>query len=307
MAKKSYLTQVTGALVAVTLGAAASTSVLAQEQLLAQEQQLASTGMPQPSVEEQRAQQLLQRAVQHIKDEGVMGVNDFNRDARFVDRDLYVFSVNADGVVLASGGWSAAYIGDNVLDMMDENNRPFFREIIEGAKNNTRGVVQYQWYNPADGGMEAKLTSYEMVDDIIVAVGYFPVAPTLEQIYHLLETAVLAYQQDPQLALRKFANRAGEFQFRGLKVLVLDLANQTVLFDAAQRELAGVALVDLVDVTGQPFLLEVAQRAQTDTVQQVEALLLNLKTKRVMLQRIFFKRSGQYVIGIQEHIYKNAQ
>lgn len=306
MTKKSYLSKVTGALVVAALGAVAPPSALAQQQL-AQEQELASTGTPTPSIAEQRAQQLLQRAVQHIREKGLVGVNDFNRDARFVDRDLYVFSVNADGVVLASGGWSAAYIGDNVLDMTDENNRPFFREIIEGAKNNTRGVVQYQWYNPVDGGMEAKLTSYEMVDDIIVAVGYFPAAPTLEQIYTLLETAILEYEQDPQLALRKFANRASEFQFRGLKVLVLDLENQTVLFDAANRDLAGVALVDLVDVTGQPFLMEVARQAKTDTIQHVDALLLNLKTKRVMVQRIFFKRSGQYVIGVQEHIYENAK
>lgn len=251
---------------------------------------------------EQRAQHLLQQAVQHIHDKGVVGVNDFNRDARFVDRDLYVFSVTTDGIVLSSGGWSAVYIGENVWDLADTHNRFFFREIIEDAKANGRGQVQYQWYNPADGGDDAKLTFYELVGDLVVAVGYFPAAPTLEQIEQLLNAAISNYEHDPHLALRRFANRAGEFQFRGLKVIVLDAETQKVVFDAGNRQLEGGDLHDIVDVSGEPFLLNMVQQASANTMQELTSWRLNLQTKRVVGQRFFFKRSGPYVIAVQQDL-----
>jgi len=296
----SYIKQVTGAMVAAALGAVTPPAA-AQELLLAE-----AAVQTKPTVE-QRAHQLLQRAVQHIKNKGVVGVNDFNRDAQFVDRDLYVFSLNMEGILLSSGGWSATLIGENVLDQTDTNQRPFFKEILDSAKSQTRGTVQYQWYNPADGGMDAKLTSFELVDGIVVAVGYFPVAPTLEQVQTVLNEAVHAFDTDPVGALRKFANRTGEFQFRGLRVLVLDVDQQTVVFDAADRYLKGVNLADVVDVTGQPFLLQMADTAQTDFMQQLDALILNLQTKRVTVQRIFFKRSGSHVIGVQAEIKENTE
>lgn len=301
MGKLSYFSKLTGALVAAALGTVSPPSLAAQEVLLAD-----ASAVVKPTVE-QRVYQLLQKAVQHVKDKGVVGVNDFNRDARFVDRDLYVFSLNTDGVILSSGGWSAAYIGENMLDPINRGDFPFFLEIVEGAKKQIQGVVEYQWYNPADGGMDVKLTSFELVDGVIVAVGYFPEAPTLEQVKGILNDAVSAYRQDPQGALRKFANRTSEFQFRGLKVVVLDVEQQKVVFDAADRYLKDVALVDVVDVTGQPFFLEMAQTAQPDFAQQIDALLLDVKTKRVTVQRIFFLRSGQYVIGVQAQIKENTE
>lgn len=296
----SYIKQVTGAMVAAALGAVTPPAA-AQELLLAE-----AAIQTKPTVE-QRVHQLLQRAVQHIKNKGVVGVNDFNRDARFVDRDLYVFSLNTEGILLSSGGWSATLIGENVLEQTDIEQRPFFKEIIESAKSQTQGTVQYQWYNPADGGMDAKLTSFELVDGVVVAVGYFPAAPTLEQVQSVLNEAVYSFEVDPEGALRKFANRTSEFQFRGLRVLVLDLEQQTLLFDAAERYLQGVNLADVVDVTGRPFLLEIANLAQSGFTQQLDALILNLKTKRVAVQRIFFKRTGNYVIGVQAEIKENTE
>lgn len=50
-----------------------------------------------------------------------------------------------------------------------------------------------------------------------------------------------------------------------------------------------------------------AQTAQPDFAQQIDALLLDVKTKRVTVQRIFFLRSEQYVIGVQAQIKENTE
>ena len=298
MSKTSYLMKTTGLSLVLLLGGVQ----------VALAQDVSASHLPtKTSAVEQRVQKLLQQAVAHIQQKGVVGVNDFNRDARFVDRDLYVFSVTTDGVVLASGGGSAIYIGENVWDLADIHNRYFFREIIEGAQAKGSGQVQYQWYNPADGGDKAKLTSYERVGDIIVAVGYFPTMPTLEHIEQLLNAAIAQYEQNPKLALRRFANRAGEFQYKGLKVLVIDTTTQKVVFDAANRQLDGVSVQDIVDVTGQPFLQEMVQLAVPNSMQQLTSLRLNLQTKRVVEQQFFFKRSGSKVIAIQQDLHERRE
>lgn len=111
---------------------------------------------------------------------------------------------------------------------------------------------------------------YELVGDLVVAVGYFPAAPTLEQIEQLL-----------------------------------DADTQKVVFDASNRQLEGVDLHDIVDVSGEPFLLNMVQQASANTMQELTSWRLNLQTKRVVGQRFFFKRSGPYVIAVQQDLIEN--
>src|SRR5690554_5264352 len=68
------------------------------------------------SASELRAEALLARAARHIQAHGRDAAADFSSKPDFIDRDLYVFALDMDGVMLASGGWSVSLVGQNVLD-----------------------------------------------------------------------------------------------------------------------------------------------------------------------------------------------
>src|SRR5690606_26438595 len=80
--------------------------------------------------DEKRAAALLERAAQHLATGGEAALADFSRQGEFVDRDLYVYALAPDGRFLASGGSSAALIGQNVAGRTDSAGKAFFREIL---------------------------------------------------------------------------------------------------------------------------------------------------------------------------------
>lgn len=72
-----------------------------------------------------RAQALLARAVDTYRQQGDGVFAAFNGPSEFVDRELYVWVLGTDGVMLASGGSSAALIGRKVANMRDAFGTPF--------------------------------------------------------------------------------------------------------------------------------------------------------------------------------------
>src|SRR5699024_952048 len=103
------------------------------------------------SQQQQRAQNLLHKAVQHLHTKGPAAVNDFTYSPEFIDRDLYVYSLSASGQMLSSGGWSAGLIGQNVREETDDAGKPFFKQMLDKAQQESQGSIEYFWYNPNDG------------------------------------------------------------------------------------------------------------------------------------------------------------
>lgn len=251
-----------------------------------------------PAGIEQRVQDLLARAVEHIRKNGPAAVNDFNRDARFTDKDLYVYALSRDGMMLASGGWSATLIGQSVLGETDARNRPFFKEMLEQAQREPAGSLEYYWFNPAEGQPERKLAYYQDVDGIVVATGYFPARATENQAKELLDEAVSSYFQDPQQALRRFANRQGQFTRRDLYVFVLDIPSRTVVLNGANRSFDGKPITDFKDLNGKAFLVDMLADVDRNVIHSIDYDWMNPETRRVERKRAFYQRVGDALIGV---------
>lgn len=252
---------------------------------------------------EVRVHRLLDAAEQHIKEKGIAGVNDFNRDARFIDKDLYVFSLSRDGVLLSSGGWSASLIGENVLGFTDEDQRPFFNKILEQAKTAKEGSVEYLWFNPADGDNDPKITHFRVVDNVIIASGYFPGFSTDEQAKELLDRAVSEYFKDPEMALRKFRNRQSGFRNPDQYVYVLDKGNRSIIWSPNTADvLKGKTLDEMEDIQGTAFLAEMVDKADPNLIQQIDYWWLSPISQRVELRRAFYQQVGDSVIAVGTYV-----
>jgi len=72
-----------------------------------------------PSVDDgAAARALLEKALGYYHDQGDKAFAAFSRQGEFVDHDRYVFVVDTQGVMLASGGPSSALIGRDVSQVL---------------------------------------------------------------------------------------------------------------------------------------------------------------------------------------------
>ena len=123
-----------------------------------------------------RAQALLKRAVAYYKAIKDLALAHFSPQGEFVDDELYVYVVSTRGVMLASGGLPSSYIGSNIADLQDAVGKRFVREILDKARRNGSGTVEYHWLNATSNKTERKIAYFQKVGDRIIAVGYYPSA-----------------------------------------------------------------------------------------------------------------------------------
>lgn len=247
---------------------------------------------------EQRAEALLHRAVEHIKINGKQGVADFSRRPDFVDRDLYVYALATDGLFLGSGGWSASLTGQNVLQETDTQGKHFFRDMIDIAKKDGYGEIQYHWFNPADSRDEPKVTEFVAVEDVIVAVGYFPPRGTATQAKAIFKKALNALADNPQAAINEFQQVDGPYIYHDLYVFVVDTKTQKFLAHGGSPSLVGTNAYDLLDANGQHVVKRMAEIAEKDTQGELNYSWLNPMTGRIENKHTQFRLIDGLLLGV---------
>ncbi|NEV62537.1 histidine kinase [Thiorhodococcus minor] len=83
-------------------------------------------------------------------------------DGGFKEKDLYVFCMDMDGVML-SHAMKPELVGKNLLDF-NKYGDELFKEMIEVAKASSEGWVDYKWPYPGSDEIRDK-TSYVMTND----------------------------------------------------------------------------------------------------------------------------------------------
>ena len=66
-----------------------------------------------------------------------------------------------------------ALIGQNLLNVPDTEGKLFRKEIVENAKSQGSGRVDYVYLNPETKSQEQTTTYFRTVDDIIVCGGVY--------------------------------------------------------------------------------------------------------------------------------------
>ncbi len=90
----------------------------------------------------------------------------------FIDRDLYVFVIDLNGVLWASGGFPET-VGSNALGARDSRGRLFVQEMMRIAVEAGRGWVEYEWFNPCTGKVNPKSSYVIRVGPFVVGVGAY--------------------------------------------------------------------------------------------------------------------------------------
>lgn len=95
-------------------------------------------------------------------------------EGEFVDRDLYVFCLDFEG------GWHAMgakpeLVGRSAIDLKDKDGKFLVKEMIEVARNDGTGVVNYTWPNPVTGKVGGKSSYIQRLgdEDYFCGMGYY--------------------------------------------------------------------------------------------------------------------------------------
>ncbi|MDO9198410.1 cache domain-containing protein [Rhodoferax sp.] len=121
---------------------------------------LSVSAMAQDHGTKDEAKVMANAALAHIKKVGNdQAFKDFTSDkANWTKKDLYVFSMEMKGVVLAHGA-NEKLVGKNLIELKDQNGKAFAREFIDVGSTKGEGWVDYDWAHPVTKKVEGK-TSY---------------------------------------------------------------------------------------------------------------------------------------------------
>jgi signal transduction histidine kinase len=86
--------------------------------------------------------------------------------------ELYVFAYDLNGVMLAHPK-NPSLIGQNLIAVPDTEGKLFRKEIVEKAKSQGSGWVDYVYLNPETNKQEHKTTYFQKVADIILCCGVY--------------------------------------------------------------------------------------------------------------------------------------
>ncbi len=122
------------------------------------------------------AKALIDKAAAHVKAVGPeKALADFAaKDGKWTDKDLYVFVIGFDGMML-SHGTNKALIGKPMMDMKDVNGKLFTKDMIDNVKAGKVAWVDYMWSNPVSKKIEHKSSTAIRAPgmDAIIGVGIY--------------------------------------------------------------------------------------------------------------------------------------
>jgi cytochrome c len=132
------------------------------------------TGQLSAADEKKEAVALVEKAIVFAKANGKEKIlAEISRPNGAFDRgEMYVFVYDFEGVVLAHPK-NPKLIGKNLLEMPDLDGKLFRKDIINIAKKEGSGWVDYNYKNPVSGQSENKTTFFKAADGQIYCCGVY--------------------------------------------------------------------------------------------------------------------------------------
>ncbi len=91
---------------------------------------------------------------------------------QFVKGSLYVFAYDLNGTLIANAT-APDKIGQNILEVPDSKGKKFRKEIIERAKKEGSGWVDYTIINPKSKVEEQKASYFEISGEMVLGCGIY--------------------------------------------------------------------------------------------------------------------------------------
>lgn len=127
-----------------------------------------------PADDKAEAVRLVEKAAEFMKANGKeKAIAEMsNPNGQFVKGALYVFAYDLNGVMMAHPK-NPKLIGQNLIDKTDSKGKLFRKEIIDLAKSQGSGWVDYFYLNPQTKKEEDKTTYLRKVEDLVICCGVY--------------------------------------------------------------------------------------------------------------------------------------
>ncbi|MGB3125043.1 MAG: cache domain-containing protein [Pseudomonas sp.] len=244
------------------------------------------------------AKALLEKALAYYQSNGDKAFAAFSRQGEFVDHDRYVFVVDTQGVLLASGGPSSALIGRDVSEVLGPDLRQSFKDALKVPDGQGIQQADYRWQNWNDGKVEHKHVFYQRVGERILAVGYYLPRATPEQARALRNKAANALVKDEAGTLKAINSLQGGFLQDDLYVFVVDLKTGRYVAHGTDLRLVNTDFAKVKDPdgkpVGEPILKIMAEQDQGEYTYRWK----NPVTDRVENKHAYLRRAGGFMVAV---------
>ena len=244
---------------------------------------------------------LLNRAVKFLNANGpeksFAAFNDHK--GSFVHQAYYVFVVDDDGILRASGGEPSWQIGQDAKAMHDAAGKNFISDMLELAKTKDRGSVEYRWLNRFDNHLEVKTSQFRKVGKYLVCVGYYIPRASKEEATDMLNKAVAFLKKSGNsAAFKEFNNPKGRFVVHDEYVFVVGLNDGKYRASGAAPGLAGTDVTTLSDAAGKPIIQDMIALAKSQGSGTVDYVWRNPATNAVEHKHTCIQRVGDVLVAV---------
>ena len=246
--------------------------------------------------DEERARALLERAVAYYQEQGERAFAAFSRVGQFSENDLYVFVVDRNGTMLASGGPSRKLIGRDVSPLLDDQLRQGFQAVLAQPVTGSIQEGEYRWVNWRLGRVERKKAFYQIFDQHILAVGYYIPRSGPAEAQNMLERVTAALSDDSEQTIQQINQLDAQFYQDDTYPVIIDSETKRFVAHGYNRGLVGTRFDTVDDHAGEPLggpLLE--QMLNRDTG-EFRYHWRNPATQQVEKKTALIQRVGRYLI-----------
>ena len=244
------------------------------------------------------AKALLQKALAYYQNNGDKALAAFSRQGEFVDHDRYVFVVDTQGVLLASGGPSSALIGRDVSEVLGPELRQSFKDALKVPENQGMQQADYRWQNWNDGKVEHKHVFYQRVGERILAVGYYLPRATPEQARALRNKAVNALVKDEAGTLKSINSLQGGFLQDDLYVFVVDLDTRRYVAHGTTLRMINTDFSKVKDPDGRPVGEPILKMMTEQDQGEYKYRWQNPVTGKVENKHAYVRKSGHFMVAV---------
>lgn len=244
------------------------------------------------------AKALLEKALAYYQSNGDKAFAAFSRQGEFVDHDRYVFVVDTQGVLLASGGPSSVLIGRDVSEQLGPDLQASFKQALAVPEGQGIQQADYRWQNWNDGKVEKKHVFYQRVGERILAVGYYLPRATPEQARALRDKTVKALVKDEAATLKAINSLQGGFLQDDLYVFVVDLNTGRYVAHGTNLRLVNTDFGKIKDPdgkpVGEPTLKIMAEQDQGEYKYRWK----NPVTDKVENKHAYLRKVGHFMVAV---------
>ena len=246
----------------------------------------------------QAARALLENALAYYHDNGDKAFAAFSRQGEFVDQDRYVFVVDTQGVMLASGGPSSALIGRDVSEVLGPDLRKAFKDALKTPEASGIQQAEYRWQNWADGKVERKHVYFQRVGERILAVGYYLPRASAEQAKALLGKASSDLLKNEKATLTAVNSLKGGYLQDDLYVFVVDLNTRRYVGHGTNLRLLNTDFAKVKDPDGKPVGEPILTLIGKQDEGEYEYRWKNPVTGKVEDKHAYLKKVGHFLVAV---------